>query len=75
MTSPSPNPLHPSPPLPSHRLSVVITEEEIQRRLEELIQGERPLVERQGRSDLEVVIEEILQDKISLVEPETAEAD
>ncbi|MHC4832364.1 MAG: DNA-directed RNA polymerase subunit omega [Planctomycetota bacterium] len=47
----------------------------IQRRLEELIQGERPLVEREGRSDLEVVIEEILQDKISLVESESAEAE
>ena len=38
MTSPIPNPLHPSPPLPSHRLSVVISEVEIQRRLEELAQ-------------------------------------
>ena len=37
----------------------------IQRRLKELIiDGARPLVEREGRTDLEVVIEEILQDKI-----------
>jgi DNA-directed RNA polymerase subunit omega len=37
----------------------------IQRRLKELIiDGARPLVERDGRTDLEVVIEEILQDKI-----------
>lgn len=37
----------------------------IQRRLVELMDGGRPLVERQGRSDLEVVIEEILTDKIT----------
>lgn len=38
----------------------------IQRRLEQLIDGARPLVDRNGRSDLEVVIEEILQNKITL---------
>ena len=38
----------------------------IQRRLRELIiDGARPLVERDGRTDLELVIEEILQDKIT----------
>src|SRR5262245_12928031 len=38
----------------------------IQRRLKELIMdGARPLVERRGRTDLEIVIEEILQDKIT----------
>jgi DNA-directed RNA polymerase subunit omega len=37
----------------------------IQRRLKELIiEGARPLVDRKGRTDLEVVIEEILQNKI-----------
>ncbi len=37
----------------------------IQRRLRELIiDGERPLVDRDGRTDLELVIEEILQEKI-----------
>jgi DNA-directed RNA polymerase subunit omega len=37
----------------------------VQRRLRELIiDGARPLVERQGRTDLEVVIDEILQEKI-----------
>ena len=36
----------------------------IQRRLGELIDGARPLIERDGRSDLEVVVEEILQNKI-----------
>jgi DNA-directed RNA polymerase subunit omega len=45
----------------------------IQRRLVQLMEGSRPLVERQGRSDLELVIEEILQDKIELdVVPEQA---
>lgn len=37
----------------------------IQRRLVELMDGARPMVERDGRSDLELVIEEILQDKIA----------
>ena len=40
----------------------------IQRRLGELIEGARPLVEREGRTDLELVIEEILQDKIAIDE-------
>ena len=38
----------------------------IQRRLGELIDGARPLIDRDGRSDLEVVVEEILQNKISI---------
>ncbi len=38
----------------------------VQRRLEQLIDGARPLVDRDGRTDLEVVIEEIMQDKITL---------
>ena len=38
----------------------------IQRRLRELvIDGARPLVDRDGRTDLEIVIEEILQGKIT----------
>ena len=38
----------------------------IQKRLKELIiDGERPLIDRDGRTDLELVIEEILQDKIT----------
>ncbi|MDG1978344.1 MAG: DNA-directed RNA polymerase subunit omega [Phycisphaerales bacterium] len=41
----------------------------IQKRIAELIDGARPLVERNGMSDLEVVIEEIMQDKISLEDP------
>ena len=44
----------------------------IQRRLRELIiDGARPLVERNGRTDLEVVIDEILQDKIILEYPDS----
>ncbi len=38
----------------------------IQRRLVQLMEGARPLVDRAGRTDLQVVIDEILQDKITL---------
>lgn len=38
----------------------------IQKRLGEIIDGARPLVERNGMSDLEIVIEEIMQDKITI---------
>ena len=39
----------------------------IQRRLVELVQGQRPLVERQrGMTNMEVAIQEILEDKISI---------
>lgn len=38
----------------------------VQHRMVELIQGARPLVERQGRSDLEVIVDEILQGKIGI---------
>lgn len=38
----------------------------IQKRWMELMEGARPLVERQGRSDLEVAVEEIVQGKITL---------
>lgn len=38
----------------------------IQHRWVELIQGARPLVERNGRPDLEVIIDEILQGKIGI---------
>ena len=38
----------------------------IQRRLTELIQGARPLIENtEGKTQLEIVIQEILQDKIA----------
>lgn len=39
----------------------------IQKRLLELMQGSRPLIEdTKGKSQLEVVIEEIMQDKIAI---------
>jgi len=39
----------------------------IQKRLTEILQGSRPLVERKiGMTDLEIVLEEILQDKICI---------
>ena len=38
----------------------------IQRRLVELMDGARPLVERKGRTDLEIVIDEIMQEKICI---------
>ena len=38
----------------------------VQHRWVELIQGARPLVDRNGRSDLEVIIDEILQGKIAI---------
>ena len=39
----------------------------IQKRLVELIQGSRPMVERKkGMTDMEVVIQEILEDKIAI---------
>ena len=46
----------------------------IQRRLQQLVEGARPLVDRDGRTDLEIVIEEILQDKIPLSYDEDASA-
>lgn len=47
----------------------------IQRRLVELMDGGRPLVERNGRTDLEVVVDEILQDKITVSFDETPQLD
>ncbi|MHC4150079.1 MAG: DNA-directed RNA polymerase subunit omega [Planctomycetota bacterium] len=39
----------------------------IQRRLDELMEGARPLIEdTEGKTQLEVVIQEILQDKIAI---------
>ncbi len=37
----------------------------IQRRIVQLMEGARPLVERNNRSDLEIVIDEILSDKLT----------
>ena len=38
----------------------------IQHRIRELMDGSRPLVPRQGRSDLEVAIQEIVEEKITI---------
>ena len=38
----------------------------IQKRMLELMDGARPLVERENMTDLEVVVQEILQDKIAI---------
>jgi DNA-directed RNA polymerase subunit omega len=38
----------------------------IQKRMLELMDGARPLVEREDMTDLEVVMQEILQDKIAI---------
>ena len=47
----------------------------IQRRLGELMQGSRPLIENaEGKSQLEIVIQEILQDKIT-IDYETSDID
>ena len=45
----------------------------IQRRLLQLMDGARPLVERNGRSDLELVIDEIMQGKITFEFDPTAD--
>ncbi len=45
----------------------------IQKRVVQLMDGARPLVERNGRSDIEIAIEEILQDKITLYQPTQGE--
>ena len=41
----------------------------IQKRMLELMQGARPLIPREGMSNLELAIREIREDKIALVEP------
>ena len=38
----------------------------IQKRMMELMDGARPLVDRDGLTDLETVVQEILQDKITI---------
>ena len=38
----------------------------VQHRWRELMQGARPLVDRNGRSDLEVAIQEVLEEKIAI---------
>lgn len=38
----------------------------IQRRLVQLMEGSRPMVDRLGRSDLEIVMEEVMQGKLGI---------
>jgi DNA-directed RNA polymerase subunit omega len=46
----------------------------VQRRLGELVQGARPLIEDiEGKTALEIVVQEILQDKISIDDGTTTE--
>jgi DNA-directed RNA polymerase subunit omega len=48
----------------------------IQRRLVELMQGARPMVETRGLTDMEVVVKEIMEGKIEpVLADEKAEAD
>ena len=47
----------------------------IQRRLVELMDGARPLIERDGRTDLELAVEEIVQGKIEAATEEEIIAD
>ena len=47
----------------------------IQKRLDELVQGSRPLIEdSSGKTMLEIVVQEILQDKIAINDGLSAEA-
>jgi DNA-directed RNA polymerase subunit omega len=44
----------------------------IQKRLDELVQGARPLIENaEGKTMLEIVIQELLQDKITIEAPDS----
>ncbi|MEO0964483.1 MAG: DNA-directed RNA polymerase subunit omega [Planctomycetota bacterium] len=50
----------------------------VQHRVRELMEGARPLVERHGRSDIEVAVQEIVEGKITLeleADPEALEDD
>jgi DNA-directed RNA polymerase subunit omega len=38
----------------------------VQHRVRELMEGARPLVERQGRSDFEIAVQEIVEGKIAI---------
>jgi DNA-directed RNA polymerase subunit omega len=41
----------------------------IQRRWLELLQGARPMVESEGLTEMEIVVKEIMEDKIELIPP------
>ncbi len=42
----------------------------IQRRWLQLMQGARPMVDTKGKTDLEVIVQEIVEGKIELVSPD-----
>ena len=47
----------------------------VQKRLQELLEGSRPLIEEtEGKTQLEIVVQEILQDKIT-IDYETSDID
>ena len=42
----------------------------VQHRVRALMNGARPLVERRGRSDFEIAVQEVVEGKITIAEPE-----
>ena len=46
----------------------------VQHRVRQLMEGDRPLVERNGRSDIEVAVQEIVEGKVTLQLPEDEQA-
>ena len=46
----------------------------VQHRVRQLMEGDRPLVERNGRSDIEVAVQEIVEGKVTLQLHEDEEA-
>lgn len=47
----------------------------VQHRMRELMDGARPLVERDGRTDFEIAVAEVVEGKITLQLPEANEAE
>ena len=47
----------------------------VQHRIRELMKGDRPLIERQGRTDFEVAVQEIVEGKITIELPPKEEAE
>ncbi len=47
----------------------------VQHRIRELMKGDRPLIERQGRTDFEVAVQEIVEGKITIELPPKEEVE
>jgi len=47
----------------------------VQHRIRELMEGSRPLIERNGRSDFEVAVQEVVEGKIAIGAPRDEAAD